>query len=1370
MSKGTTWLVAILFVAGCGNDGGKTSDPADMVTDTTADAYDNRITGDTNLLDGPRTGENKDEPDVMEILPDVISDVEPDEHTDGFPEDESGDVTQECKPDEYYASEELCYLCAADAMGPDGEGESIDDDNLCTDDDCSPHGGVTHMFNTALCDDGDAATGNDKCLAGECVGTPIVCTPGQFVPDNGVCFACNDNGTGYTDAGTVLDDGDSCTDDVCAPTGGVKHYFNEGPCDDGDSETISDVCTDGTCAGIPVICTPETWFADGNKCLFCDSDGTGTTGESLSIYDLNSCTDDLCDADIGVTHTANQLICNDGDPGTVNDLCTDGECIGQPVTCTPGQYFQAGDFCLQCNLDGTGPTGPEVPLNDNNSCTDDVCEPGSGIVYAFNSDNCNDGNPETIDDVCELGLCIGTPLACPAGDYYAVGTTCLLCNSDGTGPVDAGQPVDDSNVCTDDVCNPGLGVQHYFNGSACDDGNQETIYDYCEDGECSGTPITCAAGDWFEADKKCLLCNGDGTGTTQSGGLINDGNPCTDDLCDPGLGVVHEFNGGPCNDGNPGTIYDTCVEGSCVGTATTCPAGDYFGSDGLCFLCNGDGTGTIGTGSAITDGNACTDDVCSAGLGVKHYPNGDPCDDSDPDTVNDMCIVDQCIGTPLACPAGDHYPVGGSCFLCNGAGTGSVGEPAPIDDGNVCTTDLCDPGDGVVHYHNGKACNDGNPETIYDYCVAGDCIGTTVTCEAGDWFAAEGQCYLCNGDGTGTVDEGKPINDGNLCTEDFCDPGNGVINEPIWKICDDGDPDTVYDHCENGVCLGTPVACPTGDYFAVESLCYLCNGSGTGTTGDAVPISDSNLCTDDFCNSGLGVVHYANGVQCDDGDPNTQWDWCDETGVCAGIPILCPAGDYYAEDGLCYLCKGDGSGPVGAGLVIDDGNECTDDLCDPGDSVLHWNNFKPCDDGDAETVTDYCQDGACVGLETICPPGKWINDGIWWCVLCNEDGTDYANDGFPTDDEEDCTDDICDPEAGVVHIPIGGKCWDENICTTDDTCIDGLCTGTPIDCYDGSDCTVDSCDPVLGCSYQNQDVPCDDGIAITPDDTCINGVCVGMLDPDGDGIINYGSNLPPCKGPGLLSGCIDNCPLRANPGQQDSDNDGLGNACETARWWCRIDTTEKVVALTFDDGWSSDAYNTILKTLDEKNAMASFFLVGGMVDDGIISPFDLIKGRNAGHTFGNHTYNHDPGQSLAVTISEILLAADFWTTIFGDSLRPVYRQPYAEILPWINIALEQTNYTESILGNFDSSDWLEPEPDPQLMAQCILDQIAPGDIIGFHVGPDVTVQALPFIIDGLRAKGYEMLTIEQMIAFGPPVIIEMPEVKTCYFLFTGEDW
>lgn len=1277
-----------------------------------------------------------------------------------------------CEAGTQYEVDGKCYLCNDNGTGSVGTGKNLDDGNPCTDDVCHVEDGVVHPFNSAPCDDGNPGTIEDTCEQGLCVGTTMPCQPALHYKSGPLCKLCNDDGSGSVGEGALIDDDDVCTDDICSPAAGVTHYFNQSACDDGDDETINDTCNQGVCAGTAVTCAANDYFAADGHCHLCNGDGTGTVGESETINDGNPCTDDSCDSGLGVQHLFNSVPCNDGDPGTTGDVCDQGQCTGTPITCPAGEWFEEGSKCQQCNGSGTGTLGAGEKISDGNPCTDDVCDAGLGVKHYPNAIPCDDGDADTVDDNCVEGQCVGTPVTCPAGDHYKVGPDCLLCNGDGTGPMGAGDVISDGNVCTDDFCNPGLGVVHYNNGNACDDGNAQTLYDHCEEGGCEGVPIACPAGDWFEADGLCHHCNGDGTATLGEGVTINDGNICTDDACDSGNGVEHFFNEVPCNDGDPDTLYDHCDEGQCKGTPIACPAGDYYISESLCYLCNNDGTGPSGNGAVVDDGNLCTDDFCSPGVGVVHYNNDSQCDDGNPDSIGDVCDGGICQGVIIACPAGDHYPAGGLCLLCNGDGTGPVGDGETIDDGNLCTDDLCDAGLGVQHWVNGNDCEDGDPETVQDKCVNGQCKGKAVTCDAGDYFAAGGLCYLCNGDGTGTLGEGSTIDDGNLCTDDNCDPGNGVEHDHNWVPCDDGDDDTLYDTCEDGICSGVHITCPAGDYFEVDELCYLCNGNGTGPTDAGTVIDDGEVCTDDVCDPGWGAYHHNTSAPCDDGDPETDYDHCSE-GECVGIPILCPVGDYYVDevDGLCYLCDGDGSGPIGVGAVIDDGDACTEDACDPGGGVEHyelWNT--PCDDGNADTLFDYCDAGICVGLEAMCPAGKWVADGPWWCSQCDEQGTGWVDDGHPTSDSEDCTDDFCDPDDGVVHLPREGECWDNNKCTFNDVCVNAVCTGTPFNCDDGNECTEDTCLPEWGCAYDVvPEAVCDDGIDLTPDDVCIDGLCVGWLDPDGDGVPNYGTG-PKCDPPAVTIDCVDNCPYRSNVGQQDSDHDGLGNSCEKARWWCRIPTDEKVVALTFDDGWSHEDFQNIVDVLNEKDAYGSFFLVGEFTDDGVIPPWAMVKARNGGHQFGNHTYHHVPGESLNESISEILLADEFWMGIFGESVRPLFRQPYATIVPWINIALEATGYTESVLGNFDSSDWLEPEPAPQDLADCIVDQAEPGDIIGFHVGPPVTAKALPLIIDGLHAKGFEMLTLEQMIAFGEPEIITIDEVKTCYFLFTGEDW
>ena len=1181
---------------------------------------------------------------------------------------------------------------------------------------------------------GDGGTGAD--LAWDAAGdiASVSCEADRYVVvESDLCRLCNKLGDGFVGDGIVVDDSNPCTDDFCHPNLGVTHEANNADCDDGDPVTVEDHCEGGQCVGLPVLCSPGDYYATAGLCNLCNGDGTGPEGQAQVVDDGDVCTDDICDEGLGVEHYLNGDDCDDGDPATMYDYCQQGQCTGTPIACPPGDFYATAGMCSLCNGDGTGTEGVAQVVDDGNVCTDDVCDGGLGVQHYFNGNDCDDGDPSTMYDYCQEDQCIGIAITCPAGDFYATAGLCSLCNSDGTGTEGLPQVVDDGNVCTDDVCDGGLGVQHYFNGNECDDGDPATLYDHCQGGECAGVPVACPAGDFYATAGMCSLCNGDGTGTEGVAQVVDDGNICTDDVCDEGLGVQHHFASKSCDDGDPETVNDFCQDGVCKGLETVCPAGDFYATAGMCSLCNGDGTGTVGDGSAVDDGDVCTDDVCDGGLGVQHYFNGNDCDDGDPATMYDHCQQGQCAGIPVVCPAGDFYATAGLCVLCNGDGTGTVGEGMAVDDGDVCTDDVCDGGLGVQHFFNGDDCDDGDPATMYDHCQQGQCAGIPVVCPAGDFYATAGLCVLCNGDGTGTVGEGMAVDDGDVCTDDVCDGGLGVQHFFNGDDCDDGDPATMYDHCQQGQCAGIPVVCPAGDFYATAGMCSLCNGDGTGTEGIPQVVDDGNVCTDDVCDPGAGVEHHQNWDDCDDGDPATLYDYCQQ-GQCAGIEVVCPAGDFFATAGMCSLCNGDGTGPKTDGEVIDDGNVCTDDACDPGGGVEHYFNGDDCDDGDPGTVQDICGEGVCAGEAMLCVPGKWEYDGDWWCILCDVSGMYYANDGVDVDDEEDCTEDVCDPVAGVVHTPIVGDCWDDDECTLDDVCVNGACVGTPLDC--------------------------DDGVAHTPDDVCIEGSCIPTLDADGDGVPNYGIG-PKCDGPALLEGCLDNCPYRANPDQVDANNDGVGDACTTVRWWMKIDTTEKVVALTFDDGWSSTAFENILTVLEQEKAYATFFFAGLYIEDSTIGGTELMAAAEYGHALGNHTFNHTLGKSLEETVQEVELCDAAYVEAGVGSVRPLFRPAGTDIILWINLALEQTGYTEALFANFDPADWTDPEPAGDAMVACIVEQVEPGDIIDFHVGPKVTADYLAQIIQGLKAKGYEFLTVEQMLKFGDPVLVPIDQVRDC---------
>ncbi len=170
---------------------------------------------------------------------------------------------------------------------------------------------------------------------------------------------------------------------------------------------------------------------------------------------------------------------------------------------------------------------------------------------------------------------------------------------------------------------------------------------------------------------------------------------------------------------------------------------------------------------------------------------------------------------------------------------------------------------------------------------------------------------------------------------------------------------------------------------------------------------------------------------------------------------------------------------------------------------------ESCDDGNSCTTGEKCDaDGVCGGGANNCPCS-----GDADCDRYNDD--DLCNGVFkcnlllatpaceiPADTVVHCEDTMglfcrtvgCDPDTGScidVNLHEGEACPDTVACTTNDKCVDGVCTGTPDDaaCADDEVCTTDYCDALQGCVYVNNDEPCSDGNACTEDDTCNNGTC-----------------------------------------------------------------------------------------------------------------------------------------------------------------------------------------------------------------------------------------------------------------------------------------
>jgi len=382
--------------------------------------------------------------------------------------------------------------------------------------------------------------------------------------------------------------------------------------------------------------------------------------------------------------------------------------------------------------------------------------------------------------------------------------------------------------------------------------------------------------------------------------------PCRIGLCvipvGEGYGICNFETVAPdgvdCDDGQLCTENDDCIKGACVGTWK------YCGDDNQCTKdeCNSE------TGECVSEldpdicnkGNPCKQYWCepSSGCAETNLQEGKPCEDGNLCTKEESCNEGECVPEDyLEC-----------------------------EDYNPCTKDSCDPEMGCVFVAKEYGpCDDGNLCTLGDACnFEGKCTGS-----------AELDC-----------------DDGESCTDDWCEPEEGCLHQAKQndKPCDDGDACTLGDICQNEVC----------------------------TPQDVLECEDDNPCTNDYCDPNMGCV--VNNI---------------------------PEGEPCADDNICTLGDSCHNGQCGSGTTLDcdDGNSCTSDLCDSETGCFHQNasdgtycDDDPCGEG-------HCQDGECVEVTGY----KWYyvdplpfnaTSFSWGCyevVFINGDCGLVVNEGAPCD-------------------------------------------------------------------------------------------------------------------------------------------------------------------------------------------------------------------------------------------------------------------------------------------------------------------------------------------------------------------------------------
>lgn len=189
-----------------------------------------------------------------------------------------------------------------------------------------------------------------------------------------------------------------------------------------------------------------------------------------------------------------------------------------------------------------------------------------------------------------------------------------------------------------------------------------------------------------------------------------------------------------------------------------------------------------------------------------------------------------------------------------------------------------------------------------------------------------------------------------------------------------------------------------------------------------------------------------------------------------------------------------------------------------------------------------------------------------------------------------------------------------------------------------------------------------------------------------------------------------------------------------------VDKQEKVVSLSFDAAWGNEQTTGLIKTLQDYNVKATFFLVGSWVDK---YPESVKEIANSGNEIGNHSNTHPHMSKLSpeATKSEIEACNEKIKNITGKQPE-LFRAPYGE---YNNCVVESVNNLNMycIQWDVDSLDWKDPSAEQ--IKDKIIKKVKPGSIVLMHNGAKNTPEALPMVIEALQSQGYKIVPISELI-------------------------
>ena len=194
--------------------------------------------------------------------------------------------------------------------------------------------------------------------------------------------------------------------------------------------------------------------------------------------------------------------------------------------------------------------------------------------------------------------------------------------------------------------------------------------------------------------------------------------------------------------------------------------------------------------------------------------------------------------------------------------------------------------------------------------------------------------------------------------------------------------------------------------------------------------------------------------------------------------------------------------------------------------------------------------------------------------------------------------------------------------------------------------------------------------------------------------------------------------------------------------------TEKLVALTFDDGPVLGGTEQVLDALNEQSVPGTFFCVGA---NALLHPEIIRRADAAGHVIGVHSMHHSRLSTISLTETAHI---DECVRVLRETLGKtpaLYRPPWGWLTPWETLRLRDRGLA-IIRWDIETADWKVPCPSGAEMSAWALSQVRPGSVIVFHDGmthadrhekPE-TAEAVRLLVPALQARGYRFVTAAEL--------------------------